>query len=383
MKKYISGLLIAGAALAFASCNDYLDMTPTDKVSDKGVWTDVTTAEYAVNYLYKFVYDINENQCTAGRTDALTDQMKYGSYLYNSLCFLPSEIAYGGSTLTATYVDVYLGYWGARYNAIRRVNEALHGLHTYGTLTPEQTTRLEAELRFLRAYVYFDLVKRYKDVIIYDEDLGAISETRELDTESEAWEFIYQDLKFAAETLEPAAKTSGRLNRGQAYAFMTRAMLYAGRYDVVKSAAEEVKKLGYELEGNYADSYGKAITAGNREAILQYVFDLSQNVTHSFDFYYTPGGDYTIYGQVGGGYGTPTQEIVESYEYAAGGFPDWTEWHASEVATTPPYADLEPRFHASILYNGAEWKGRTIESFVGGADGFCPEFQTKLNFPFQ
>ncbi len=371
MNKYISGLLIAGAALSFASCNDYLDMTPTDKVSDKGVWKDINTAELAVNYLYSFVYDINEQQSLAGMTDALTDQMKYGSYLYNRLCFIPSEIAYGGSTLSSSYVDTYLGYWGSRYNSIRRVNEALHGLHTYGALTPEQTTRLEAELRFLRAYMYFDLVKRYKDVILYDEDLSAITENRALNTEAEAWEFIYQDLKYASENLEPAAKTSGRLNKGQAYAFMTRAMLYAGRYDVVKSAAEEVEKLGYDLESNYADAYGKEIAAGNREAILQYVFDLSQDVCHEFDYYYTPGGDYSMHGQAGGGYGTPTQEMVESYEYATGGHPDWSAWHKSDVTDTPPYADLEPRFHASVLYNGAAWKGRTIESFVGGADGFC------------
>ena len=63
--------------------------------------------------------------------------------------------------------------------------------------------------------------------------------------------------------------------------------------------------------------------------------------------------------------------MVESYEYATGGHPDWSAWHASDVTDTPPYADLEPRFHASVLYNGAAWKGRTIESFVGGADGFC------------
>ena len=62
--------------------------------------------------------------------------------------------------------------------------------------------------------------------------------------------------------------------------------------------------------------------------------------------------------------------MVESYEYANGGFPDWTEWHGT-TTKTPPYEQLEPRFHASILYNGAEWKGRTIESYVGGADGWC------------
>ena len=35
------------------------------------------------------------------------------------------------------------------------------------------------------------------------------------------------------------------------------------------------------------------------------------------------------------------------------------------------YADLEPRFHATVLYNGAEWKGRTIEPYINGIDGWA------------
>ena len=103
---------------------------------------------------------------------------------------------------------------------------------------------------------------------------------------------------------------------------MSRAMLYAGRWAEAKRAAEEVERLGYTLEENYADSYMKSVAEGNKEAILQYCFDRKLDITHSFDFYYTPGGDYALNGQIGGGYGTPSQEMVESYEYAEkGGFP--------------------------------------------------------------
>ncbi|SHJ49041.1 RagB/SusD family nutrient uptake outer membrane protein [Bacteroides stercorirosoris] len=372
MKKIIAGLFLMGASLGFTSCNDFLDMTPTNSVSDKGVWTSVTTAEYAVNYIYSYVYDVAVAQCVAGMTESLTDQMKYGSYNYNSLCFIPSEIAYGGSTLTANYVDVYLGYWGSWYTAIRRTNEGIYSLHKYGTLSQEDATRLEAEMRFVRGYLYFDLMKRYKEVIIYDEDITAITENKALSTEEEGWNFIEADLKYAASNLPKKENANGRANCGMAYAFLTRAMLYAERWDVVKSAAEEVEKLGYALEGNYADACMKDIKDGNKEAILQYAFDIAADVTHSFDYYYTPGGDYTMNGQSGGGYGTPTQEMVEAYEYADGsGFPDWSAWHAEGVTQTPPYEDLEPRFQATILYNGAAWKGRTIEPYIGGNDGFC------------
>ena len=42
-------------------------------------------------------------------------------------------------------------------------------------------------------------------------------------------------------------------------------------------------------------------------------------------------------------------------------------WHSTTGTNdTPPYAELEPRFAATILYNGATWKERTIEPYIGG-----------------
>jgi hypothetical protein len=144
-------------------------------------------------------------------------------------------------------------------------------------------------------------------------------------------------------------------------------MLYAERWADVISAADALEQLGYGL----LDDYAKVFTvSGNKESILQYNFSYSDAVYHEFDYYYTPGGDYKLVDQQGGGYGTPTQEMVESYELATGGFPDWTPWHSSTTAE-PPYALLEPRFHATILYNGAPWKKRKIEPYVGGTDGWC------------
>lgn len=368
MKKIFKSIL-AASAICLTSCTGLLDMTPTDRVSDKVIWESTQNAEYSINYIYSYIIDVTQSQSHAGMTEALTDQMKYGSYNYNSMCFIPSEIAYGVSP-SAGYFDAYMGYWSTWYGAIRRVNQSISELKQYGQMAAADKTRLEAELRFMRSFLYFELVKRYKQVIIYDEDLSKITKDKALNTEAEGWDFIEADLRFAAAELPERTASKGRLDKGAAWAFLSRTMLYAERWAVVKEAAEEVEKLGYGLEANYKDSYTKTAAAGNNETILQYLFDRSQSVTHSFDFYYTPGGDYTLNGESGGGYGTPTQEMVESFEYAKGGFPDWTEWHGT-TTKTPPYADLEPRFHATILYNGADWKGRTIEPFVGGGDGWC------------
>lgn len=368
MKKLHKIVLLAGVILGITSC-DFLDMDPTDRVSDKVMWESTENAEYHLNYLYTYIYDVLMSQCSAGLTEALTDQLKYGSYNYNAMCYIPSEIAYG-ATLTAGYVDAYLGYWGTWYQGIMKTNNAISNLKQFGQMSDADKLRLEGEIRFIRAFLYFDLMKRYKEIIIYDEDMTEYRKDKKLSTEAEGWEFIYNDLKFAAENLPDRTKSGGRIDKGMAWGFMSRAMLYAKQYERVVEAADKVTGLGYRLEAEYKDSYSKSIAAGNVEAILQYTFDRSSDVTHSYDFYYTPGGDYTLFGESGGGYGTPTQEMVESYELAqTGGFPDWDPWHDS-TTETPPYAKLEPRFHATVLYNGAPWKGRKIEPFVRGADGW-------------
>lgn len=373
MKKNILKCCAAALVLASSvSCTDLLDMTPTNLVSDKTMWEKTETAEWAVNSLYTYVYSVIANQSVVGLTESLTDMMKYGSYNYNSLAFVPSEFAYGEDhTIKATYVNAYMGYWGTRYSQITKINEAYSNLKKYGKMSDTDKTRLEAEIRFMRAYVYFDLVKRYKEVIIYDENMDAIVKDKALSTEEQAWDFILADFDFAADKLPVKEDAKGRLDRGAAYAMLTRTMLYAKRYDAVISASEAIAKLGYDLEKKYSDSYSKTISSGNVEAILQYLFNRAENITHSFDFYYTPGGDFTMHGETGGGYGTPTQELVESYELATGGFPDWSIWHDVGVTQTPPYALLEPRFQATVLYNGSQWKGREIQPWLGGADGFC------------
>jgi len=371
MKNIYKLIITALIALGISSCTSFLDMSPTDKVSDKVMWENTTNAEYHVNYLYSYIYDVLMGQCVAGQTEALTDMLKYGSYNYNSLCYIPSEIAYGAATtLTAGYVDSYMGYWGSWYTGISKINKAIVSLRKFGQMSDEDKVRLEAEMKFMRAFLYFDLMKRYKEIIIYDENLDAYAKDKPISSEADGWNLIQADLEYAAANLPERTASKGRLDKGMAWGFMTRAMLYAERWDLVKTAAAEVERLGYALEADYEDGYMKPIGNGNKEAIIQYQFDRGSDVTHSYDFYYAPGGDFSIYKETGGGYGTPTQEMVESYELATGGFPDWTPWH--DVTTeTPPYADLEPRFHASILYNGAPWKNRLIEPYVGGADGWC------------
>ncbi|GAB3417386.1 RagB/SusD family nutrient uptake outer membrane protein [Niabella aquatica] len=360
--------MVLGLLSGLSSCKKFLDLTPTDSASDKLVWSKVEYADLAVNNFYhdiNYFGSFNSGQSSAGMTEGFTDMLKYSSMTYNAYMYIPNELAYGGSVLTANYVAVYMGTWSTVYDKIRRVNEALSNLKKYGTALPNtEAIRLEAELRFFRAFLYFDLLKRYKEVIIYDEDLTKISKNASLSAENVGWDFVENDLLFAGKNLPVSKNAKGRLTSGAAYGFMSRAMLYAKRWPSAQKAAEEVIKMGYSLTANYSDAFKD----GNSEAIIQYSFD-RRVFTHGFDAFYAPGGDK----EGSGAYGTPPQEMVESYELAGtGGFPDWSVWHTTSGTTqTPPYTQLEPRFQASVLYNGASWKGRSIQAYVGGKDGYA------------
>lgn len=367
MKKTV---IILSTLILAVSCSGLLDMTPTDRVSAKTMWETTRNAEYSVNHLFSYIWSYNAYPTSLGLTEALTDELKYTSYNFNAMAYIPSYISYFESTVSAGTIDVYLGMWGSLYVAVREANEGLSYLKTYGQMSDADKTRLEGELRFMRAYFYFELAKRYKDVILYDEDLSKITKDKAVSPEKDVWDFIQQDLDFAAKNLPTQAAAGGRIDQGMAYALITRAMLYAERYDAVIAAADKVRELGYSLEPKYADSYGKSLADGNREAILQYTFDISNGIAHEFNFYYTPGGDYAVNDSKGGAYAVPTQELVESYELATGGFPNWTPWHGT-TTNTPPYEQLEPRFQATILYNGSAWKNRTIEPYIGGTDGWA------------
>lgn len=372
--RYIFLSLIAAATLT--SCNDFLDINPTNKVTDKVMWSNVENAELAINYFYGNIGNFGSHgsyQCSMALTEGLTDEMKYGNYLYFANCYIPSEFSYGGALLTASYVNSYMGAWGNTYGQIRRVNEALSYLHGAG-FSEADTKRLEGELRFFRGMYYFELMKRYHQAIIYGEDLSEISTDKPLNTEAEGWQYVLDDLKYAGENLPVSTDATGRLTSGAAYGLLSRAMLYAENWTASKEASEKVLAMGYSLCPVYANAFNQD---GNPEAILMYCYNAKSDVTQNFNSIFAPHSEF-VYNSMNsqGGSGTPTQDMVEEYELATGGKPDWSPWHVEGgTMQTPPYSQLEPRFQATVLYNGAAWRDRTIQPYVGGDDGWA-EWET-------
>ena len=375
MKKYIKlALVMLGVSLV--GCSDwdsFLDTTPTGSVSDKLVWSNPEYAELNVNSFYHIIDALGQfdtAQTAVGISEGMTDILKYGSTSQNTHMWFANEMAYLTSP-SANSASYYLGNWAWCYGKLTSLNQALSNLHEYKkNFTDEEWNLYSAEVRFFRGWIYFELMKRYKEIIIYDYDMTSIRADKALSTEKEGWDMVEEDLSYAAKYLPSIDKSGYRVSTEAADALLSRAMLYAERWDVAAAAAKRViDSKNFSLTEDYATAWSKTRAQGNTESILEYEYN-REGVTHNFDDNFTPGGDP---GRVLGALGNPTQEMVESYEFAGGkgDYPKWDAWHTGKaVSDVPPFDKLEPRFAATILYNGCTWKGRTIEPYDGGVDGY-------------
>lgn len=356
-------------AASLSSCNDWLDgVTQTATVSDEIVWQDAANVDKNVNAFYTYLNkygQFGEAQFQGSLTESLTDAFKYGSVSLGNRAGHPNNYVFNPEVVSPDGCLYNIWTQDLAYGGIRQINQFLEMQKQYSKFSKEENARWEAQARFFRAFLYFQLAKRHGGVIIY-KDLPSSNE-KEISTAEETWKFIAEDLDFAAANLpaEWAAVNKGRITKGAAYAFKSRAMLYAEKWQEAYDAASEVEKLNlYDLVANYADAW----KGHNKEAIIEFDYNKDSGPNHSFDQYYVPQCD----GYDFGGLGTPTQEMVEAYETKDGKTVDWTKWH-TKTTEVPPYANLEPRFAATIIYAGCTWKGKKMDCSVGGTNGaFMP-----------
>ncbi len=367
MKNIGFNIVVAFCAfLPLTSCNDWLDgVTQTATVSDEIVWQDAKYVDKNVNAFYVALHrygQFGETQFGGSLTESLTDAFKYGSVALGHRAGHPNVYVTDPSVVTPDGCLYDVWSEDAAYGSIRQINQFLTVQKQYSKFSAEQNKRWEAQARFFRAYLYFQLAKRHGGVVIYKE--LPESNDKALSTAEDTWKFIAEDLDYAAANLpavwtDPNAK--GRVTQGAAYALKSRAMLYAEQWQAAYDAADKVEKLGlYDLAPNYADAW----SGNNNECILAFRYNKDSGPYHSFDKYYVPQCDGYDYGAMG----TPTQEMVECYETKDGKTVDWTPWHGT-TDRKPPYDQLEPRFAATIIYAGCKWKGRKMDCCVGGKNG--------------
>jgi len=238
------------------------------------------------------------------------------------------------------------------------------------------------ELRFLRAYFYFELFRSYGDVPLVTTTLtNAQANTITRTPADEIVKFIVDELDAVAPYLPVSYVTEvnsevGRATRVAAYALKARTLLYAASplfnpsNDKTKwaAAAEACKFIldnasiwGLKLS-NYGNIWGHDAFY-NQELI----FGLGRGEFNSFEM-----ANYPIGVENGSSGNCPTQSFVDQYEYQDNGETFAQRYPGSiDLKAVNPYEGLDPRFALTVVRNGDEWptngsQKKAIEIFQGG-----------------
>lgn len=377
IKKYIISIV---SVVCLTQC-DVLDIEPTGWYSENVAYSSLENVDLYIKGLYGVLYDNADINISSNclMDDGATDLLKYSWY----------GVAAGAMNrffYEQNYVSEMSNFrsnWSGMYTRIRELNEYFYDRSKgYGDdLNQDEMKKRTAEVRFLRAFAYQELVIRHGGVILrIDEDNidGGEERSKARSSESDCWDFILNEYTKAAEDLPEswAGSDAGRITKGAALGMKARAALYAKRWEEAIEACNEVLKLNYSLlPGTTADEYYNIFTsANNSELILPVYFQQGQNAKqNSFDLYVCPPYDWKAAGITEGSVGaavTPSDEYASSFDIKVNGSYKPFDWKDLNSFTNGPFNDREPRFYASILYNGATWKGRDIQLYVDGNDGY-------------
>jgi len=379
MRRHIHLTIAALLGLGLTGCNDILDLTPKDQLSDAAVFTDPNLAQAFVNDMYRGMghglYEI--------MLASISDETHF-IHNYNTEPIVKSIIT---SSDRGALEDGRYGHfnWANNFSRIRQTNIFLSKID--GTsFDAALKQRMKGEAYFLRAYFYHNLMRMYGGVPLITKVYGLNDDFRVArHSFKETVDFIVANADSATALLPPSYSGAdvGRATKGVALALKARVLLYAAsdlyNYRVIpsdspyigyttpqdrtalwraaKNAAQAVMDLGtyslfrptpasaQEAAQNYAALF---LQQTSTEAIMSRFFLTTRddgaypNRDNGPNGYHTWGGN------------TPIQNLVDDYRMADGSKFDWN----NPAHAAAPYANRDPRFYGSILYDGAPWRQR-------------------------
>ena len=400
LKLKISVLCVLLAAVI--SCNkDFLNTQPLDKISSAATWADGALSEAFIYNVYSFLgYGGFEEQALAAYTDeAMFTHSGRNINTFTEASESPSNVAWQSPTYE----------WGRMYLAIRQANVALENLPKATFNDKALNDKLTGEAYFLRAYYYQQLLRFYGGVPLISKSYGLNEDyTVARNTYDECVKFIVADLDKAIAAL-PDAKTAqpGRASKLSAMALKARVLLYAAsdlhdgptakakssvlasyanielvayasgdraaRWNAAKAAAKAAldASTGYKLnltapvsaedgKNNYISiAMGGQSAVGDPAAAGELIFQRTHTALYTQEDNWPLGGIHYGINNGPNGYhnwagNTPIQQLVDDYEMMDGTKFDWTKL----AQKADPYASRDPRFYATVLYDGSPWKPR-------------------------
>ena len=393
-KIYKIELIIAGFCLLFtASCSDsFLDKTPSQAISDATVWSDPSLVNAFVNSRYG---QISHGWYSESWVSSMCDE----TWLTWSRDCEPINESFSSPSFIGSMNGGHWGEGGRRWDNIwNNIYNCNYYFDNVGKVVyPDTTVRagLSAQVRFIRAFCFWDLVQRWGGLPIVTKsyDLTNVSEiaSAKRNTYKECIDFLVSELDKAAAVL-PANYSSGndkgRATSVAALALKSKILLYAASplmndargddpnflvhyatplgtagwqkaADAAQAAITAATSAGYSLYNKYPTDVKKNYTqlfaeGGNSEVLFDREGGASTNNTNLgyIDEANGPNG----YGGWGGN--TPISEFVDDFEKA-----DGTPFNWNSADSIAPYANRDPRLSSYVLCNGDPWQTRTLQTY--------------------
>jgi len=370
MKKilYVSAILFG--VFSCGCQKNILDQVPKDSLSDAIVWSDPNAATQFINAIYgnmPCAFDRNYQGWGRGIyiLDGVTDD--------GDVCmpWTTAEVLQSGNFLPSSVP--FPEMWTEYYALVRKANVALVNLDKL----PDATTagRLKGEAYFLRAFAYHELLRWYglrsggstpTGVPLIDKPLLPTDNLQiPRATYDAVVDFMISDLTKAADLLPVKGQIeAGRATKGAAYALESRILLYAERWSQAAAAAKQVMDGTYSLYPDYRTVF---LNKNNDEVVFAKKFqdpDKIHWVTNAgWDVINSP-RSFKGASDAGWGGNVPTQNFVEAYEMKDGLSRD----KSPLFDPTHPFDNLDPRFYATVVYNGSTFRGHVMQMYPGGDD---------------
>lgn len=391
-------MLLVVLLTSLAGCRkDWLERTPQTIILEDQVWNDPKMIlGLLANYYDRLPTDMGVDGNWRNMADY--DDAMWSGYTGED-----------GRNNIVSYAYGRWAYWD--YTLIRDINLALESIDKYSVkLTDTEKKQFSGELRFIRAFIYFELVKRMGGVpivtkqLIYDFSGDPTSLQQPRAKEFEVYDFVASELDAIKNDLgNPNSNT--RANKYIAMALKSRALLYAAtiaKYNnqlgtpitlpggevgipaekandyftkSLEAAKEVITSSPYALyKGNpssLGENFYEAVVkkSANKEAIFVRDFLSAKSKRHGFSYDNIPLGIRED--NLSSSCVTPSLNLVEEFEYLDGspgalktrnaGNTDYIYYNSPEEI----FANKDARLYGTVIYPGASFKGRQLQIQAG------------------
>jgi starch-binding outer membrane protein, SusD/RagB family len=410
-------VLLAVAGGLTACADDHLTTQPQTILTDEQVWTDPNMIRGAIADFYG---RLPQYMSFGGQTE-VEAFAAYDEALWSGIITLGGTVNRNPNLLAGYPYDRW-NLWdgtpaGSSWGLIRDLNLAIDQIGKASTpqLNPVKPALL-AELRFQRAWAYFEKVKRMGGVPITTEpqiydfrgDPSYLQTPRA--TEAEVYEFVANEVDAIVSQLANGGSKS-RANRFTALALKSRAMLYAGSLAThnnempspIRTAGGEVgipagKAVEYytkSLEAsraiinsgvcspffgtphrgqNFADAY--QMKSGNPEVIWARDYSVAAGRTHLQTMHIVP---RSMRIDIDGAALSPTLQLVEAFDYlngspgtlpgvgdgTVGGQANWIFYDNLNDIFETVNGGKDWRLFGTVIYPGSNARGQPIDFQAG------------------